>query len=84
MAIKIGHCNAEPIIEFLHVNAIDWEDNGDQIHDNLRRGRAVAIDNEMWIITIAWGNSVTLVNDNDVAISIDVFVAVAMAGLLPK
>ena len=42
------------------------------------------IDNEMWVILTVTVDGVSLLNDDDAAIMIDVTVDQAMAGLLPE
>ena len=85
MAIKIGNCDAEPVVQFMQDNGIEWDYNlGENDHIHLRRGRGVVIDNEMWVILTVTVDGVSLLNDDDAAIMIDVTVDQAMAGLLPE
>ena len=79
MAIKIWNCDAEPVVQIIQ------DDNlGENDHIHLHRDRRVVIDNEMWLITTVNVNGVSLVNDYDVAITVDITVDQAMAGLLPE
>ena len=85
MAIKIGNCDAEPVVQFIQDNGIEWDDNlGENDHIHLRRGRGVVIDNKMWVISTVTVNGVSLLNDDDAAIMINVTIDQAMAGLLPE
>ena len=73
------------MVQFIEDNGIEWDDNlGENDHIHLRRDRRVVIDNEMWLITTVNVNGVSLVNDYDAAITVDITVDQAMAGLLPE
>ena len=73
------------MVQFIQDNGIEWDDNlGENDHIHLRRDRGVVIDNEMWLITTVNVNGVSLVNDYDAAITVDITVDQAMAGLLPE
>ena len=85
MAIKIWNYDAKPVVQFIQNNRIEWDDNlGENDHIHLHRDRWVVIDNEMWLITTVNVNGVSLVNDYDTAITVDITVDQAMAGLLPE
>ena len=48
MAIKIGQCDAEPVVAFLNKNNIQWGNkDAHHFHPKLRRGHDVAIDHDM-------------------------------------
>ena len=64
MTIKIGYCDTKPVVQFIHDNGIEWEDNiVENSHRHLCRGRGAVIENEMWVITKISVNGVSLVND---------------------
>ena len=84
MAIKIGQCDAEPVIDFLALNGIEWlRDTSEISHPHLRIGRGVALDNDMWVISRVCNDFVTLVNDDDFCISMTVSIQMALNNLLP-
>ena len=91
MAINIGKCDAEPVMNFLASNNIPWgHDHGDddcvQVNDDLRPRRGVVIENEMWMISHVniRLNSVVLVRpDLELGKTITVSLAEAREGLLP-
>ena len=73
------------MVQFVQDNGIEWDIIlGENDHIHLRRDRGVVIDNEMWLITTVNVNGVSLVNDYDAAITVDITVDQAMAGILPE
>ena len=73
------------MVQFIQDNGIEWDDNlGENDHIHLRRGRGVVINNEMWVISTVTVNGVSLLNDDDAAIMINVTIDQAMAGLLQE
>ena len=73
------------MVQFIQDNGIKWDDNlGENDYIHLRQGRGVVMDNEMWVISTVTVDGVSLLNDDDAAIMIDVNVDQAMAGILPE
>ena len=67
MAINTGHCDAEPVTNFLHHNEIQWGNAQDDVnietYPELHKGRGVVIDDKIWNISRVDipNNQVTLV-----------------------
>lgn len=49
-AIKVGQCDAEPVLNYLHQNQIEWNSNVNHEHPELRMGRGIAYNGTLYII----------------------------------
>ena len=46
----MGQCDAEPVLNYLHQNQIEWNSNVNHEHPELRMGRGIAYNGTLYII----------------------------------